>query len=137
METQRASTTASSTTGPTGLQHSLHAPYSRQTSKGGSISSAHSIASSDSPGDRTSGLQSSGDGALDKLKSRSSEDGQHSEGSSTHRRRMSKLFKGRRRRSKASNQHDDMSQHDGTEEVPPLPDAKPLSMDPQFQSEES
>ncbi|ORY15138.1 hypothetical protein BCR34DRAFT_559141 [Clohesyomyces aquaticus] len=137
MEAQRASSTASSTTGPTGLQHSLHAPYSRQTSKGGSISSAHSIASSDSPGERTSGLQSSGDGALDKFKRRSSEDGQHSEGSSTHRRRMSKLFKGRRRRSKASNQQDDMSQHDGTDEVPPLPDAKPPSMDPQFHSEES
>lgn len=74
----------------------------------------------------------SGDGALDKLKSRGSEDG-HGEGS--HRRRMSKLFKGRRRRRRSSAQ-DDLSQVDTNEEVPPLP-VRPQTGDAPFQSEES
>ncbi|KAF2477368.1 uncharacterized protein BDR25DRAFT_299343 [Lindgomyces ingoldianus] len=124
-----------SSTGPTSQQNSLAAPNGPQLSKGGSISSAHSIASTDNPGDGSNGPALSGDGTLDKFKSRGSEDGQHSEGSS-HRRRMSKLFKGRRRRRKSGTQ-DDLSQLDAAGEVPPLPDTRPLSMDPPFQSEES
>ncbi|KAF2180697.1 hypothetical protein K469DRAFT_714269 [Zopfia rhizophila CBS 207.26] len=123
-----------SSTGPASTQNGLAAPDGPHVSKGGASSSANSIASSDIHGDGSSGLRSSLDGALDKSKSRGSEEGQHSEGSS-HRRRMSKLFKGRRRRRKSGAQ-DDLSQVDATGDVPPLPD-KPLNMDRPFQSEES
>lgn len=122
-----------SSVGQSSRENSLAAPTSRQTSKGGISSSATSVASSGNPGDGASDLQSSGDGTLDRFKSRNSEDG-HSE-SSSHRRKMSKLFKGRRRRRKSV--QDDVSQIDATEDIPPLPDTKPLAKDPPFQSEES
>lgn len=79
-------------------------PNDRKTSKAGISSSATSVASSDLDGqaDPTPG----GDGAMDKFKSRGSDDG-HSE-TSSHRRKISKLFKGRRKRSQQ-------------EDVPPLP----------------
>lgn len=52
-------------------------------------------------------MRSSGDGAMDRFKSRGSDDGQSE--TSSHRRKISKLFKGRRKRSQP-------------EDVPPLPD---------------
>ena len=98
-------------------------------SKGGVSSSATSITSSDGHGD--------GDGTVDRLRTRASEDAISE--TSSHRRRMSKLFKGRRNRRRKSVQ-DDVSQGDSNEEVPPLPgmpDFKPRADDAKYQSEES
>jgi hypothetical protein len=80
-------------------------PNDRKASKGGLSSSATSVASSDA--DAQLDLASSGDGAIDKFKRRGSDDGQSE--TSSHRRKISKLFKGRRKRSQQ-------------EDVPPLPD---------------
>ena len=113
-----------------GRESSLATPTTRQTAKGGVSSSAASVASSDHARDGSSDLQSSGDGALDKFKSRGSDAGSEA---SSHRRRMSKIFKTRRRRRKSDAQ-DDVSPG---EPVPPLPDTKPMGVDPPFQSEES
>lgn len=123
-------TSVTSSVGNASKDGTLAAPNGRRTSKGGISSSATSIASSDNPGDGASNY----DGSLDKFKSRGSEDGQ-SEGSS-HRRKMSRLFrKGRRRRK--SDAQDDVSQVDSTEHIPPLPDSRPQFREPLFQSEES
>lgn len=130
---QRARSTTPSRGQKTSRDNSLAAPANSTTSKGGISSSTTSIASSDGHGD---GLQSAGDGTLDKFKSRTSDDG-NSE-TSSHRRKMSRLFKGRRRRK--STAPDDLSQGDANEDVPPLPDSKPQSVqnvDPPFQSDES
>lgn len=131
MEAVDRTTSQTSSAGKPSKEGSLAAPNGRTTSKGGISSSATSIASGEKPNDD---LQSCGDGALDKFKSRGSEDG-HSEGSS-HRRRMSKLFKKGKRRRK-SNAQDDYSQVDAAEEIPPLPNTKPQNAERPFQSEES
>ncbi|KAF2875341.1 hypothetical protein BDV95DRAFT_564893 [Massariosphaeria phaeospora] len=117
--------------GQSSRENSLAAPGTRKGSRGGFSSSAVSLASGGSRGDAASDLQSSGDGALDKFRRRDSEDDQ---GETSHRRRISKLFKGRRRRKSVQ---DDLSQADSTESIPPLPDRPPLFQDSQFQSEES
>jgi hypothetical protein len=80
-------------------------PNDRKTSKAGLSSSATSVASSDPDGQVD--LSSLGDGTMDRFKSRGSDDGQSE--TSSHRRGISKLFKGRRKRSQQ-------------EDVPPLPD---------------
>ena len=96
-------------------------------------SSTNSIASTDTPGDGSRSMRSSIDGTLDKLKTGGSEEKRNSEESTT---RMSKLFKGRRKRRKSVAQ-DDHSQADSAEEIPPLPDNSLLSLDQVGPSEES
>ena len=95
-------------------------------------SSTNSIASTDTLGDESRSMRSSIDGALDKLKTGGSE--KRSSEEST--RRMSKLFKGRRKRRKSVAQ-DGHSQADSTEEIPPLLDNSLLSLDQVSPSEES
>ena len=67
-------------------------------------------------------MKSSTDGALDKYKSRGSEDGQSE--SSSHRRKMSKLFKKKAKdiskRRKSSNA-DEIPQLDTKDDIPPVP----------------
>lgn len=116
---QRAQGLTPSPTRQDGRDHSLAAPVQRAVSKGGISSSATSVASSDGHGDAASDLQPSGDATADRLRSRASEDAISD--TSSHRRRMSKLFKGRRSRRRKSVQ-DDTSQPDSNEDVPPLPD---------------
>ena len=88
--------------------NTLAAP--RAQSKGPD-SSTVSIASSDGNDDL---LRKSSDGAMDRLKSRQNSDDGRSDVSSSHRRRMSKLFKGRKK-SKGSLSQDDVSQFDPNE----------------------
>jgi hypothetical protein len=95
----------------TSRRNSLAAPNGFTFSKGGVGSSATSIASSDNQSD----LKSSTDGAVDRLKSRGSDDG-NSEGSS-HRRRMSKLFKKKSKRRKS----EEVPQMDATDDIPRVP----------------
>jgi hypothetical protein len=108
------------------------APNSQTASTGRLSSSATSVASSSELGDAPRDWRPTLDGTGDKSK-RSSEDG-HSE-TSSHRRRISKLFKkGRRRRMS------DLSQADAGEEMPPpLPDrdTRDTRADPLFPSQES
>ncbi|KAF2806177.1 uncharacterized protein BDZ99DRAFT_448877 [Mytilinidion resinicola] len=108
-------------------------------------SSTNSIASSDTHGDGSSGMRSSLDGALEKLKTRNSEDRRDSTESTNGtsngtRDKMSKLFKGRRRR-RQSNAQDgashESSQLDLTEDIPPLPSTSMLSLGTSAHSEES
>ena len=76
-----------------------------------------------------------GDGAFDRRKSRGSEDG--SSETSSHRRKISKLFKGRKSRRKSM--QDDISPGELDPDVPPLPDMptiKAFDADGRFQSEE-
>ncbi|KAF1847529.1 GRAM domain-containing protein [Cucurbitaria berberidis CBS 394.84] len=111
--------------------NSLAAPGNRATSKG-PASSTVSLASSDNPSEE---LRRSTDGAIDRLKSRNSEDGR-SDTSSSHRRRMSRLFKGRKKRTK-SGSPDDVSPLDSNEHVPPVPDIRLPSGDLPNHSQES
>lgn len=134
---ERARSTTSSAGPNSSRENSLAAPVNRAVSKGGVSSSATSITSSEHTGDGATDLHLSGDGALDRLKSRGSEGGDSE--TSSRREKMSKLFKGRRNRRRKSVQ-DDVSQADSTEDVPPLPampDLKTHGDDPRFQSEES
>src|SRR4051794_38032472 len=85
---------SASTTDKNGL-----AATSRLTSKANN-SSTNSIASSEFVFDGSKSIRSSDDSAMERFASRGSEDG-YSEAGST-RRRMSKLFKGRRRRRKSN-----------------------------------
>lgn len=110
---------------------SLVAPGTRATSKGPD-SSTVSLASSDNPSDD---VRKSTDGAMDRFRSRNSDDGR-SDTSSPHRRRMSRLFKGRKKRTKDDSQ-DDLSQFDSSEHVPPVPDIRISSGGPQNYSQES
>jgi hypothetical protein len=110
----------------------LAAPVSRATSKSPE-SSAVSIASSDN---RDDDLHKSSDGALDKLKRRTSEDAR-SDTSSSHRRRMSKLFKGRSKRRKSATSQDDVSHGDPSEAIPPVPHVRRPSFEPRNQSDDS
>lgn len=110
----------------------LAAPVSRATSKDPE-SSAVSIASSDT---RDDDMRKSTDGALDKLKSRNSDDGR-SDTSSPHRRRMSRMFKGRSKRRKSATSQDDLSQLDPTEDIPPVPHVRRPSAEPRNHSDDS
>lgn len=131
-------------TAPGNREGSLAAPVGRRGSKGGFSSAATSNASSDNLGDGSHGtdLRSSGDGAMDHFRSRGSDDG-HSEASS-HRRRMSKLFKkGRLRRKSAASAapttQEDVRQPDAApaEDIPPLPVSRPQLGDMSLESQES
>lgn len=86
---------------------SLAAPGSRAPSSKGPESSAVSVASRDS---REDDMRTTSDGALDRLRSRTSDDGRSD--TSSHRQRMSKLFKGRSKRPKSATSQDDLSQLD-------------------------
>ncbi|CAN9436219.1 unnamed protein product [Alternaria alternata] len=110
--------------------NTLAAP--RAQSKGPD-SSTVSIASSDGNDDL---LRKSSDGAMDRLKSRQNSDDGRSDVSSSHRRRMSKLFKGRKK-SKGSLSQDDVSQFDPNEVVPPVPTIRRPSMGHPYQSDDS
>lgn len=94
---------------------SLAAPGSRATSKGPE-SSTVSIASSDGTRDDTS---------------------TRSDTSSSHRRRMSRMFKGRSSRRKSATSQDDVAHFDSNEVVPPLPDVRRPSAEPRNLSDDS
>jgi hypothetical protein len=108
----------------------LAAPVSRATSKGPE-SSAVSIASSDNDD-----VRKSTDGTADRLKSRNSDDGR-SDTSTAHRRRMSRIFKGRSKRRKSATSQDDLSQLDPTEDIPPVPQVRRPSAEPRNYSDDS
>jgi hypothetical protein len=110
----------------------LAAPVSRATSKGPE-SSAVSIASSDN---RDDDVRKSTDGTADRLKSRNSDDGR-SDTSTAHRRRMSRIFKGRSKRRKSATSQDDLSQLDPTEDIPPVPQVRRPSAEPRNYSDDS
>ncbi|KAJ4363583.1 hypothetical protein N0V83_009879 [Neocucurbitaria cava] len=110
--------------------NSLAAPANSATLKSPD-SSTVSIASSDNPSDD---LRKSTDGAIDRLKSRNSEDGR-SDTSSSNRRRMSRLFKGRKKRRQSGSQ-DDLSPSGSNEQIPPVPDIR-VHGDRPNQSQES
>lgn len=133
---ERARSTTSST-GQNSRDNSLAAPGHRTVSKGNISSSATSVASSDGHGDAASDrLSSGGDGALDRRKSRGSEDA-NSE-TSSHRRKLSRMFKSRKARRKSM--QDDISPGELVQDVPPLPDVPTINApgdDSRFQSEES
>jgi len=95
----------------------------------GPDSSTVSIASSDGGDDMNR------DGAMDRLKSRQNSDAR-SDASSSHRQRMSKLFKGRKKR-RASGSQDDLSQLDPADSVPPVPELKRPSVGQLYQSDDS
>ncbi|KAI0591494.1 GRAM domain-containing protein [Pyrenophora tritici-repentis] len=95
----------------------------------GPNSSTVSIASSDGGDDMNR------DGAMDFLKSRKNSDAR-SDASSSHRRRMSKLFKGRKKR-RASGSQDDLSHPDAADSVPPVPELKRPSVGQMYQSDDS
>lgn len=131
---ERARSTTSSL-GHSSREHSLAAPVDRTLSKGGVSSTTASVTGSDGPGDGD--LHASGDGALDRLTRRGSEDNQSE--TSSHRRKMSKLFKGRRK-SRRKSMQDDVSPGETVGDIPPLPDMPDIrlhSEDARFQSEES
>ncbi|KAL5383625.1 hypothetical protein DPSP01_005734 [Paraphaeosphaeria sporulosa] len=114
---ERARSTTSSM-GGTSRDNSLAAPAHRALSKGNVSSSATSVTSSDGQGDAGSDLHVSGDGALDRRKSRGSEDA--SSETSSHRRKLSRMFKGRKGRRKSM--QEDISPGELDQDVPPLPD---------------
>lgn len=125
-----------STMGPRDRENTLAAP--RAQSKG-PASSTVSIASSN---DDT--MSKAGDGATDRLKSRQNSDDGRSDASSSHRRRMSKLFGVRKKRRasvstsiSASGSHDDLLQVDPDEPVPPVPELKRPNMGHPYQSDDS
>lgn len=124
-----------------GKENTLATPLGRRGSKAGYSSTATSIASTDNlGGDVTGDVRSSGDGTVDKFKSRPSEDG-NSE-TSSQRSKMSRLFKkGRRRRkSIASIAQDEMHKVEPPpEETAPIQAApRPsLTMEDSFPSEDS
>lgn len=99
-------------------------------------SSTNSIASSEKSGDTSSGMRSSLDGALDKLRSskerRNSADSNASNNGK--RDKMARLFKGRGRRKSIA--QDNGSQIDQTEAIPPLPNSS-MFLDSRAYSDES
>jgi hypothetical protein len=109
--------------------NTLAAP--RATSRGPGSSSV-SIASSDGNDD----LRKSSDGAIDRFRSRQNSEDARSDISSSHRRRMSKVFKGLKKR-RGSGSQDGLSQADPDEDVPPLPDIRRPSLGHTYQSDDS
>ncbi|KAF1995493.1 hypothetical protein P154DRAFT_526294 [Amniculicola lignicola CBS 123094] len=135
----RSTTSRTSSSAKGSRDGSRVAVNGRRASKPGVSSSAISVASSDHNTSIGDSLQSSGDGALDKFARRSSLDDTRSEGSASHRRKLSRLFKGRRRR-RQSLADDDLSHVDPVEDIPPLPTSRihsNVSMDPPSQSDDS
>jgi hypothetical protein len=112
--------------------NTLSAPVGRASSKGPD-SSAVSVASSDRS---NPDLRKSSDGALDKFRSRNNSEDARSDTSSSHRRRMSKLFKGRKKR-RGSGSQDDLSHFDPNEALPPVPPIRHPSADAHNASVES
>jgi hypothetical protein len=110
----------------------LAASTGRTPSKG-SVSSAVSIASSDQ---RDDDMHRSSDGALDKLRSRNSDDGR-SDTSTAQRKRMSRIFKGRSKRTKSATSQEDGSQADVADDIPPVPRARRPSPDARNHSDDS
>ena len=102
----------------------LAAPASRATSKGPE-SSAVSIASSDT---RDDDVRSTTDGALDRQKSRNSDDGRSD---------TSSIFKGRSKRRQSATSQDDLSQLDPAEDIPPVPPVRRPSAEPRNHSDDS
>lgn len=107
--------------------NNLAAPFNRSTSKG-TGSSAVSLASSE--GHAADDLNKSNDGSMERVKSEAASD------TSSHRRRMSRLFKGRNKRRK-SGSADDLSRFDTNEEIPPVPDLKAAAGGPRNYSDDS
>lgn len=116
---ERARSTTSSL-GPSSRDTSLAAPVHRGADKGNISSSATSVASSDGRGDGATDLMASGDAASE---------------TSSHRRKISKLFKGRKSRRKSM--QDDTAPGDLHDEVPPVPDVPTIHTPAPLQSEES
>jgi hypothetical protein len=109
--------------------NTLAAP--RATSKGPGSSSV-SVASSDGNDD----LRKSSDGAIDRFRSRQNSEDARSDTSASHRRRMSNIFKGRKKR-RGSGSQDGLSQVDPNEAVPPVPEIRRPSTGLPYQSDES
>ncbi|KAF1831227.1 hypothetical protein BDW02DRAFT_505705 [Decorospora gaudefroyi] len=108
--------------------NSLAAPQPA-TSRTSSVSGASSDGNDD--------LHRSSDGAIDRFRSRQNSEDARSETSSHRHRRMSKLFKGRKKR-RASGSQDDPSQWDAhNEPVPPVPAIRRPSLAHPYQSDES
>lgn len=80
------------------------------------------------------------DGATDRRKSRQNSEDGRSDASSSHRRRMSKLFKSRKKRDtsiSASASREDLSFLDPDEPVPPVPELKRPGINHPYQSDDS
>ncbi|KAF5848178.1 hypothetical protein GGP41_005594 [Bipolaris sorokiniana] len=80
------------------------------------------------------------DGTTDRRKSRQNSEDGRSDASSSHRRRMSKLFKSRKKRDtsiSASASREDLSFLDPDEPVPPVPELKRPSINHPYQSDDS
>ncbi|KAH6877951.1 hypothetical protein BKA58DRAFT_376238 [Alternaria rosae] len=99
----------------------------------GPDSSTVSIASSDGNDDL---LRKSSDGAMDRFRSRQNSDDARSDASSSRRRRMSTLFKGRSK-GRGSISQDDVSHVDPNDDVPPVPTIRRPSMGHPYQSDDS
>lgn len=100
----------------------------------GPASSTVSIASS------TEDMSKAGDGATDRLRSRKNSEDGRSDASSSHRRRMSKLFKSRKKRAasiSASASREDLSLLDSDDNVPPVPELKRPNVGQPYQSDDS
>ena len=108
----------------------LAAPYDYAK---GPASSTVSVASS------ADDLSRSGDGAADRRKSRqNSEDGRSD--ASSHRRRMSKIFKSRKKQAaslSASASRENLSLLDSDDNVPPVPELKRPNLGHPYQSDDS
>jgi hypothetical protein len=117
--------------------NTLAAPAGRRGSKAGFSSAATSIASSENLLDSASDVKLSGDSSLDPFKSRASDDGQSE--TSSHRRKMSRLFKKGKRGRRKSTQDDPAPPDTPQEPVPPMPEARPQqrTREESFQSEDS
>lgn len=113
--------------GRSSRDQSLAAPADKALSKSASTS-ALSVGS-DAPGD-------SHDGALDRLRSRNSDDGR-SDSSGNHKRRLSGLFKRKKRTARDGGSRDDVSQIDPAE-TPALPaGSRRPSAEPRNHSDDS
>ncbi|KAL5432828.1 hypothetical protein PMIN06_011888 [Paraphaeosphaeria minitans] len=120
VERTRSTTSSVGGNSTNSRDNALAAPAYQALSKGTAniSSSATSVTSSDGQGDAGSDLPVSGDGAWDRRKSRGSEDA-NSE-TSSHRQKLSRMFKGRKGRRKSM--HEDMSPAELHRDVPPLPE---------------
>lgn len=119
-----------SSLGRSSRDQSLAAPPDKALSKSASTS-ALSVGS-DAPGDTH-------DGALDRLRSRNSDDGRSDSSSNNHKRRLSGLFKRKKRSgtAKGGDSRDDLSQLDPAD-APALPaDIRRPSAEPRSYSDDS
>lgn len=129
-------TAQTATNNGAGKESTLSAPTGRRGSKAGFSSVATSIASSENLLDSTSDRKLSGDSTLERFKSNVSDDGRSE--TSSHRRRMSKLFKkGRRRRKSVQDDYPVPDTPVDTPPVPDIPDTATSTRPPQKAREES